>query len=254
MDTQFKQNIDRLRDIITRLLLSQTQHFRIFFVIYFLFHMMKRSYEGKGMGAELILPLFQNVIVRSRTIMPLEDRIKRFFLFFLFFFVFFVFLFFCFFVFLFFCFFVFLFFCFFVFVFHFSVFFFTIFYLDFYLDFFGFFFHFFSFFVLSISLRTFPPPFFESLLFLFSLLSSSSLLCSFSIPLSSSEEELLTFFMKHLSMAPEAVALATHAQLGDAIKSVCCLKRERGEKERGGEEKKRREEKRREEEERRSEE
>ena len=46
-----------------------------FFQFFFKF-LFQRSYEGKGMAAELILPAFQNIIVRTRALLPVEERIK----------------------------------------------------------------------------------------------------------------------------------------------------------------------------------
>ena len=107
VDKVFQKNIDRLRQLVQRLLKMIHNHSsgvasfsssasynkekeinRLMYIISFLYRAMKRSYEHQGIGAELILNVFKEILISCRPMLPLsaelttmnEDQFVEFFM------------------------------------------------------------------------------------------------------------------------------------------------------------------------------
>ena len=76
VDKVFQKNIDRLRQIVNRLLKMDNEINRLLYIISFLYRAMKRSYEHQGIGAELILNIFKEILISCIPILPLTPELK----------------------------------------------------------------------------------------------------------------------------------------------------------------------------------
>lgn len=76
VDKVFQKNIERLRQVVRRLLNMDGSINRIMYIISFLYKAMKRSYEHQGIGAELILTVFKEILLSCRSHLPSTPEIS----------------------------------------------------------------------------------------------------------------------------------------------------------------------------------
>jgi hypothetical protein len=67
----YQRNIKRLTQIVNRLIVLESEANRLLYVLNFLYKAMRRSYEQQGVGTELILGCFREVLVSCRFRLPL---------------------------------------------------------------------------------------------------------------------------------------------------------------------------------------
>lgn len=73
----YQRNVSRLNAVVKQVIdranlssASEFQIWRVFYVLFFLFMAMKRSYETQGEGKDIVLPLFQRILLLGRHLMP----------------------------------------------------------------------------------------------------------------------------------------------------------------------------------------
>ena len=69
VDRIFQSNIDRLRNLQRKIIVDQNSPLstsRILYIVSYLYSAMKRSYERQGIGAELLLSIFKEILIAFR--------------------------------------------------------------------------------------------------------------------------------------------------------------------------------------------
>jgi hypothetical protein len=70
----FQKNIDRLRQIVRRLVVVEENMSKVMYVLSFLFRAMKRSVETQGIGADLIFTVFKEILIVCRSKLPMSTE------------------------------------------------------------------------------------------------------------------------------------------------------------------------------------
>jgi len=68
----FQKNIDRLRQIVRRLVTVEENMAKVMYILSFLFRAMKRSVETQGVGANHIFTVFKEILIVSRPKLPMS--------------------------------------------------------------------------------------------------------------------------------------------------------------------------------------
>lgn len=84
VDVVFQKNVERLRQIVHKLITKEklapsagtsVEVNRLMYIVSFLYRAVKRSYEHQGIGAELILTIFKEILIASKLLLPLAPEL-----------------------------------------------------------------------------------------------------------------------------------------------------------------------------------